>query len=127
VPLQGDGHIIGQWDRLRLDQVFTNLIGNAVKYGEGKPIDIYMRSDDGAALVSITDRGIGIAPADRERIFDRFERAVPESNYGGLGLGLWISRQIVEALGGAISLESEPGKGSTFTVRLPIKTAGEAR
>ena len=69
-------------------------------------------------MVSVRDRGIGISAADQERIFGRFERAVSKRHYGGFGLGLWIAREIVEALGGAVRVESEPGLGSTFTVEL---------
>jgi PAS domain S-box-containing protein len=112
--------ITGVWDRLRLDQVVTNLVTNALKYGEGKPIVIEGRVEGGHAVLRVTDRGIGI-PLDRQhRIFDRFERAVTNRQYAGFGLGLWISRQIVEASGGRIEVVSAPGEGATFTVTLPL-------
>ncbi len=109
----------GQWDRLRLDQVVTNLVANAIKYGAGKPIDVVVESHGPHATVVVHDRGIGIDPAAQQRIFERFERAVSSRHYGGLGLGLWISRQIVEAHGGTISVLSAPGEGARFEVRLP--------
>lgn len=109
----------GRWDRTRLDQVLTNLVSNAIKYGAGRPIDVRVNGDQHEAWIEVRDHGIGIANEDRERIFGRFERAVSERNYGGLGLGLWISRQITDALGGTISVDSTPGQGTTFMVRLP--------
>ena len=111
--------VCGHWDRDRLDQVVTNLLSNAVKYGDGRPVRLRVRREESAALLAIEDRGIGIAPGDQARIFERFERAAPE-RYAGLGLGLWIARRIVEAHGGSIAVESEPGRGSTFRVRLPL-------
>ena len=110
--------VTGMWDRLRLDQVVTNLLANAVKYGPGKPVDVQVRGEPGRAVCSVRDRGIGISAADQERIFGRFERAVSKRHYGGFGLGLWIAREIVEALGGAVRVVSAPGLGSTFTVEL---------
>lgn len=115
------GPLPGRWDRLRLEQVLSNLLGNAVKYGEGKPIDVELSEEAGAACVRVVDRGIGIEPAMQQRIFERFERAVGSREFGGFGLGLWIARQIVEASGGTISVESAPGRGSTFTLRLPLE------
>jgi signal transduction histidine kinase len=109
----------GRWDRLRLEQVLTNLVSNALKYGQGAPVDVRVRDEGAYARLEVEDRGIGIDPEDARRIFDRFERAVSSQHYGGLGLGLFISRQLVEALGGRISVESRPGRGSTFTVLLP--------
>ncbi|MBJ6760150.1 GAF domain-containing protein [Myxococcaceae bacterium JPH2] len=110
----------GQWDALRLDQVLVNLLTNAAKYGAGRPVRVSTgRGERGEAWVEVRDEGIGI-PADAlPRLFGRFERAVSERNYGGLGLGLYISRQIVEALGGRIEVASLPGQGATFTVHLP--------
>jgi signal transduction histidine kinase/CHASE1-domain containing sensor protein len=113
----------GRWDRMRLDQVVTNLVSNAIKYGPGKPVEISVEADGDLAILSVRDHGIGIPEADQRRIFHRFERAVSRRNYGGFGLGLWIVRQIVEALGGAVRVESAPGEGSTFTVQLERATA----
>ena len=109
---------VGFWDRTRLDQVVTNLLANAIKYGAGSPIDVRVEAPVGRAVLSIHDRGIGIPEEDQRRIFQRFERAVSQRNYGGFGLGLWIVRQIVEAQGGAVQVASQPGLGSTFTVEL---------
>ena len=92
--------VTGEWDRMRLDQVLTNLLANAVKYGPGKPVDVRVRGEPGRAVITVRDHGIGISAADQQRIFERFERAVSKRNYGGFGLGLWIVREIVEALGG---------------------------
>jgi signal transduction histidine kinase len=110
--------VMGRWDALRLEQVVVNLISNAIKYGDGKPIDLSLAVDDGHALIRVRDHGIGIAPDDQKRIFGRFERAV-SVNYGGLGLGLYITRQIVMAHGGTIRVESTLGEGSTFVVEVP--------
>ena len=107
------------WDRDRLDRVLDNLIGNAAKYGAGKPIEVRLRGAADRVLLEVRDHGIGIDPADHARVFERFERAVSRKQFSGLGLGLWISRKIVEAHGGSISLVSERGAGSTFSVELP--------
>jgi PAS domain S-box-containing protein len=117
------GPIIGMWDRLRVEQVLSNLLSNALKYGGGSPIDVTVSEAEGTATIKVTDRGIGIAPEHQGRIFERFERLVSERHYGGFGLGLWIVRQIVEALGGTITVASEPGKGSTFIVALRIRSS----
>ena len=115
--------VTGLWDHSRLDQVITNLLSNAVKFGEGKPIAIGVESGPERAQVTVVDQGIGISLADQSRIFERFERAVSKTSYGGIGLGLWITRQIVDAHGGRIAVVSAPGKGSTFCVDLPRKAA----
>ncbi|BDG08763.1 sensor histidine kinase [Anaeromyxobacter paludicola] len=115
-----EGDLVATCDRLRLDQVVTNLVSNALKYGGGKPVDVRLRREGERARLTVRDHGIGIAPSDQERIFGRFERAVTGHHYGGLGLGLWIVRQIVDALDGKIAVESTPGGGSTFTVLLPL-------
>jgi signal transduction histidine kinase len=124
ITLHAEAPVVGNWDRLRLVQIATNLVGNAVKYGSGRPIDVTVRGEGEFGIFEVVDRGIGISAEDRERIFDRFERAVSERHYGGLGLGLWITREIVKVLGGEITVESTPGEGSTFTVRLPVKRNG---
>jgi signal transduction histidine kinase len=109
------------FDRVRMEQVVSNLVSNAVKYGRGGPVRISVSAEGDRARVEVQDRGIGIAPADQDRIFGRFERAVPSRNYSGLGLGLWIVKRLVEAHGGTIRVASAPGEGSTFTVDLPRK------
>jgi signal transduction histidine kinase len=113
--------IVGRWDRLRLDQVVTNLVSNAIKYGEGRPIDIGVSAAGERARLEVTDHGIGIAPHHQERVFERFERAVTDRRYAGFGLGLWITSRIVEEFTGTLSLRSELGVGSTFIVELPVK------
>jgi signal transduction histidine kinase len=110
---------VGTWDRMRIDQVVVNLVSNAAKYGGGKPIDVELESGGRGVLLRVRDRGIGIARVDQERIFHRFGRTEPVRHYGGFGLGLWIARQIVEASGGTITVDSTPGQGSTFVVDLP--------
>jgi signal transduction histidine kinase len=113
------GDTRGHWDRSRLDQIVTNLVENALKYGEGKPIELNVVGEPDAVRLSIHDRGIGIELSAHARIFGRFERAVSERHYAGFGLGLWIVRELVEAHGGVVSFESAPRVGSTFTVALP--------
>ncbi|EPX61698.1 hypothetical protein D187_010317 [Cystobacter fuscus DSM 2262] len=119
VELWAGPPVVGEWDRVRLEQVVTNLLTNALKYGAGRPVHVRVWAEEGVARLSVRDEGIGIAPEHRSRIFGKFERAVSERHYGGLGLGLHITQQIVQAFGGSILVESEPGRGSTFTVALP--------
>jgi signal transduction histidine kinase len=111
--------LAGASDRLRLEQVLSNLLDNAIKYGAHKPVRISLVALDEQVRITVQDDGIGIPPEDVERIFERFERAVSNRSYGGLGLGLYISRTIVEALGGTVCAASEPGQGARFTVTLP--------
>jgi signal transduction histidine kinase len=112
--------VVGSWDRLRLETVVANLLANAVKFGEGRGVDVAVSSDRQRARLTVTDQGIGMSLDAQARVFGKFERAVPEEHYGGLGLGLWIVRQIVGAHAGTIAVSSEAGKGSTFTVELPL-------
>jgi PAS domain S-box-containing protein len=121
LELRVDRSVPGEWDRMRVEQVIDNLLENAVKFGAGKPVEIVVDASDGSAHLAVADHGIGISPDDQRRIFERFERAVPDAHYGGFGLGLWITRNIVEAHGGDIRVSSEPGKGSRFYVTLPAK------
>jgi signal transduction histidine kinase len=124
LEVQAGGAVRGRWDQLRLEQVVSNLLANAVKYGAAQPIEIEVEPLEGNVRLVMRDHGIGMSPQDAERVFERFERAVSVRNYGGLGLGLYITRQIVEAHGGQISVDSSPGQGATFTVVLPVDTAG---
>jgi signal transduction histidine kinase len=117
--IQAPEPVVGQWDRSRLEQVVTNLVDNALKYGPGKPLELHLQVRDGLAVLTVSDQGIGIEAHNLTRIFNRFERAVSERNYGGLGLGLYISREIVEAMGGSIRVESQPSVRTSFTVELP--------
>jgi PAS domain S-box-containing protein len=110
----------GTWDRFRLDQVITNLLANAIKYGKGGAIEIEVGEVDGAPQLSVRDHGIGVPAGEEERIFGRFARAVSDPHFGGLGLGLWISRKIVNAHGGRISARRNADVGTTFVVQLPL-------
>lgn len=106
-------------DQFRIEQVITNVLTNALKYAPGKLLEITARPESDGLLLSFRDHGSGIPKEKLELIFDRFERAVSSTNISGLGLGLFISRRIVEAHGGTIIAESEPGMGTTFLIRLP--------
>lgn len=121
LTLHAVGPLRGQWDRARLDQVLSNLMSNAIKYGGGKPITLTAVAEGSEVRLAVHDQGIGISLEDQARIFERFERAVPGRNYSGFGVGLWICKQSVEALGGVIRVQSTPGQGSTFEVLLPYK------
>lgn len=119
--------VCGEWDRLRLEQVISNLLSNAVKYGAGHPLEVGVAALDAAwARVWVKDGGIGIAPEDQERIFERFTRGSGVGHIHGLGLGLWITRRMVEAHGGRIRVESAAGQGSTFIVELPLGGAASS-
>ncbi|MDD4972714.1 MAG: chemotaxis protein CheB [Bacteriovorax sp.] len=111
--------INGRWDKLRIEQVITNLLTNAIRYGAGKPVKINIRTEHERAVIIIEDQGIGIAEEDLKRIFQRFER-VTGTEVSGLGLGLYIVSQIIEAHNGSIKVESHLGTGSAFTIELPL-------
>ncbi|HET6147461.1 MAG TPA: MASE1 domain-containing protein [Polyangia bacterium] len=111
--------LVGVWDRGRVEQVITNLLSNAVKYGAGQAITVDARGEGDRVVIVVRDRGIGIAKADQERIFHAFERVETVHRVGGLGLGLYIGRQIVAAHGGTLRVSSDPGQGSTFVLDLP--------
>ena len=112
--------IVGCWDRNRLDQVVTNLVSNAIKYGKGKPVSLRVECDGAVARLAVEDQGIGVAPEHHERIFQRFERAVSGAEFGGMGLGLWITREILRRLDGSVRVESCLGAGARFVVELPL-------
>jgi PAS domain S-box-containing protein len=120
VVVKTSGAVEGRWDRLRVEQVLTNLIGNAIKYASGQPLEISAarRGDD--AILEVRDHGPGIPDVDLPRIFDRFERAAPSRHYSGLGLGLYVAREIAAAHGGGIAAFNPRDGGACFTVRLPL-------
>jgi signal transduction histidine kinase len=121
--------VIGWWDAARIEQVIVNLLSNAMKYGGGQPIEVtvdWASSGSGGeaqARLTVRDHGVGIASSDQERIFERFERASPSDRVWGLGLGLWIVKQIVQAHRGTIAVASSAGRGAAFVVTLPLAVA----
>lgn len=125
ISLQAPAELSGVWDEFRIEQVLTNLLTNALRYGGSRPVEMVVAQvgtgEDGFARVSVRDRGIGIAAEDQARIFEQFERTEHSRKHAaGLGLGLYITRQIVDLHGGRIGVESAPGEGSTFSVELPL-------
>lgn len=121
--VDADEPVIGDWDRERVEQVVTNLLLNAVKFGDGRPIEMSVEREGPVAHVIVQDHGRGIAREDQTRIFDRFERAVADGNLGGLGIGLYVAQQIAHAHGGSIRVDSEPGQGAKFTLELPLRAS----
>lgn len=127
--LQGacEGPVNGTWDHLATEQILDNLVSNAIRYGDGKPVRVEVGSDPTAVEVRVIDHGIGVAPEDRERIFQRFERGPTAPRSGGFGIGLWLSSKLVQAQGGTLTLRSEVGNGSTFILRLPRDVTAHAK
>jgi signal transduction histidine kinase len=113
------GAVVGRWDRTRLEQLLHHLLANALKYGAGQPVQVRLAASAVQAVLTVRDSGAGIDREAQEQIFERFTRANSNRNYGGLGVGLYVARQIAEGLGGHIEVTSEPGHGATFTVTLP--------
>ncbi len=118
---ENEENIIGYWDRVRIEQVISNLISNALKYGNSKPILVKTEIQKDCVLIKVKDRGIGIRPEDKDRIFKVFNRGLDVKGYKGIGVGLFISKKIVDAHEGELIVNSTPGNGTTFTVKLPIK------
>jgi signal transduction histidine kinase len=119
VTVQAEGSIVGRWDRRRLEQVVLNLLANAIKFGRGRPVLLYVEGDAGGARLAVVDRGIGMTVEAQQRIFDPFVCTGESRRAGGLGLGLHIVRTIVRSLGGEVRVQSTPEQGATFTVDLP--------
>ncbi|RKH82415.1 response regulator [Corallococcus sp. AB032C] len=111
--------VVGSYDGARLEQLLDSLLDNALKFGAGKPVEVTVARAEGRVSLAVRDHGAGIGPEDQERVFGRFERAVPTQHHGGFGLGLWMARHIAEAHGGSIHLEPTKGGGATFTAVLP--------
>ena len=124
VNLEIERDVTGKWDQFRIEQVLTNLVTNAVKYGNQKFFKVSLKRNEQSAVIEVTDQGRGIPPEAITRIFEPFERISPDNNITGLGMGLYISRKIVEAHGGSIMVESQLGVGSVFRVTLPILSPG---
>jgi signal transduction histidine kinase len=119
IDVSRSGTLVGQWDGARLALVVQNLLSNAVKYGPGEPVEIRAEASDGAVTLTVTDHGGGVPREHRERIFGKFERLPSQTRVPGLGLGLWLVRQFVEAMGGHIEVRSAEGQGASFVVTLP--------
>lgn len=117
--------LVGRWDRMRVEQIFTNLLSNAIRYGASRPIDVRASGDLEQVELSVKDHGVGIADENQHRIFERFERAGKTRSSGGFGIGLWTVRQSSLALGGHVAVKSRLGEGSEFTVVLPRVTEKE--
>lgn len=120
ISLDAPDRLEGTWDRLALEQIIDNLVSNALKYGGRTPVALYAEARDGCVHIQVRDHGDGIAPQDRQRVFERFERAVGRGDQnGGFGVGLWVVGQLVDAMGGTVAVDEPSGGGALFTVRLP--------
>jgi len=126
LDLSAPPSLVGEWDRLAIEQIVSNLLSNAMKYGAGAPVDVDLHEDrDNVVEFSVKDQGVGIPAEDHERIFGRFEQGTHAgAKRAGFGVGLWLVRSLVEVHGGTIKVVSQPDKGSTFTVRLPRTPGG---
>jgi two-component system OmpR family sensor kinase len=119
VRVRSKAGLLGSWDRGSLEQTLINVVGNAFKYGAGAPVEVELDADEAFVTARIRDHGVGVAPDQEELIFQRFGRAPQTRGFGGLGLGLWIARQFLEAMGGTIRLKPTAGPGATFEIALP--------
>jgi two-component system, OmpR family, sensor kinase len=126
LTLHAPGPVVAEMDRFRIEQVVTNLLGNAIKYGEQKPIHLSVEKTESCAVISVSDQGVGIPEEKQELIFQRFERVEHSGNVGGLGLGLYISKKIVDMHHGRIEVRSRPDAGSTFRVEIPLRQVRSA-
>lgn len=120
------GEIKGLWDQVRIEQALSNLLTNSIKYGQGEPVEVVLKKEGQTARLAISDKGIGIEKDQQKIIFERFKRATKDGKYQGLGIGLFIVKQIIEAHGGKISVKSKIGQSTTFTINLPIKFKEQA-
>lgn len=121
VTFESEDKVVGEWDKIRIEQAVSNFISNAIKYGDHKPIFIRVKKHNRFAEFIIKDNGIGIAKQKQKHIFELFQRAVTPEQYKGLGVGLYITQKIVSAHGGTVEVSSSPNKNTTFTMKLPFK------
>jgi len=112
--------IVGRWDALAFEQIADNLVSNAIKYGEGRPIRIELSAHDGIATLKVRDQGMGISPENLDRVFERFERAVRRGQASGFGIGLWLVGRLTQEMGGTIGIQSAVGEGTAISVDLPM-------
>jgi PAS domain S-box-containing protein len=120
IELHQEQPLEGYWDRVRIEQMLTNLLSNALKYGAGAPVEVWLRREGDQAVLEVRDRGPGIPVGEEERIFGRFERSSSLRHYGGMGVGLYVAREVVVAHGGSIGVSNLPAGGAVFTVRVPL-------
>lgn len=119
LSLQPHPPVEGCWDEFRIEQVVVNLLTNALRYGGGQPVEVSVQYADDTVRIDVRDEGKGIAQSDLERIFEPYERGARNGEPKGLGLGLYISRQLAISHGGELRVSSKPGEGSTFSLILP--------
>jgi signal transduction histidine kinase len=123
VSLAPHAPVAGWWDEFRIEQVIVNLLTNALRYGGGQPVEVSVHDEEGKVRIDVRDHGRGIAAADIERIFEPYERGARNGEPKGLGLGLYISRQLASSHGGLLTVASQPEEGSTFSLLLPVLDA----
>ncbi|WP_426209978.1 hybrid sensor histidine kinase/response regulator [Massilia sp. TWP1-3-3] len=121
IAVEAPQPVEGVWDEFRVEQIIINLLTNALRYGGSKPVRITLAQNDGRAEIVVRDQGVGIAPDDQARIFDPFERAGTKDVREGLGLGLYIARQLAESHGGTLEVDSAPDQGAAFSLTLPLQ------
>jgi signal transduction histidine kinase len=126
IELRLDEPLWGRWDPARVEHIVANLVGNALKYGAGRAVTVELRAVDGGAQLAVTDHGIGMAPEELTRVFAKFARASSALHYGGLGLGLFLVKELVAAMGGRLEIDSKPNEGTRIIVTLPSAGAGAA-
>ena len=127
IQLAVPNSLCGRWDRLSVEQIVGNIISNAIKYGDGKPVRVSLAREGEWVRLEVEDHGIGISTEDQARIFGRFEQVVTGQHRTGFGVGLWLARALIEAHRGSISVHSAPGQGTAFTVRLPLDATSAPR